>query len=250
MSYIQPPLITNNPFSPWAEGVYNTTRENLLGRSCDMDIGAGPFGKYTGLRSENKYVPLWVNYRGEFDPTASYFVNDVVRVLPGKDYWSAPIFPWVSTPTPDANKEMVGEVTLFGETVVYKTKYFVPIPGTYICVYPIPGLESQLLYVNRTTNGAIENAVYSYNDTLPAKVLANISYIRFWDVNYFPVWPEYPNIAELNNADMTKANGRYWDLMSLLPTSTYMCLDGVTTNAYTDTQEHPSGSANYTGSAP
>ena len=77
----------------------------------------------------------------------------------------------------------------------------------------------------------------------------NIHLIRFNNVNYFPCYPEMPERAYVNPADPVSLNGRYWELISLLPSVTYdSCTNTESSIELTDTQAFPSGSANYSGS--
>ena len=54
-----------------------------------------------------------------------------------------------------------------------------------------------------------------------------------------------PNIAVVNPYALTGSWGRYWDLLSLLPTKMNVCINGVSGIQYVDAENVPSGSMNY-----
>lgn len=54
-------------------------------------------------------------------------------------------------------------------------------------------------------------------------------YIRQTGVKYYPQWPEPSYVATVQSP-----NGRYWELISLLPTTQTMCEDGSAITAYVD----------------
>ena len=253
MSDIQLPLMTNDPFSQWATQVRDSVREGQFVRSSDMDVSTSPFGSYIGMRNDTKYYPLSMNYCGEFDMTASYQVNDVVRVLPNKKY----SYPWDSTPekdtdgTPgvlfpghDGTPYLTGNIG--GQFIIVGN--YIPVPGTYVCTTAVPGLAVFLNVAKRMHGGAgiIGSAAtthpLSYYDKL---IQANIMSMRFYNINYLPVYPEMPNPAYLDVNNLSKYEGRYWDLLSLAPRQVVNCVNGLTKVSYVDNSLIPSGSANY-----
>jgi hypothetical protein len=200
------------------------------------------------MRNEDKYVTLPMVYRGEWSPTASYNTNDVVRVFPSKSY----SLPWDSEPTTTIDNGVPYlEGTIQGIQIMVAK--FVPVPGTYVCTTPIPAFGytiSTLQAFGQDPSGytgVMIGTALAFS-SLDSFIQKNIRSFRFSDVNYFPVWPEYPDQAYINPSNLVSLKGRYWDLMSLLPSTMYVCENGATSVQYTDTQTIPSGSANYTGS--
>lgn len=253
MSNITPPLLNNDPFSKWGNSVRDAIHQTQIVRSTDVDISSSPFGTFIGLHNEEKYPTPHPIYKGEWNPMTSYEVNDVVRVLPGKSYdlnWDGAVDHLGIDPTfkvPLIHGKIAGV-----DIILYDYK---PVAGTYICTAPIPDFNYtiQTLRAFGYSDGVIGvtagvSAVNKSLSTYDQFVQDNINYLRFTNINYYPYWPEMPNQAVLDVYDVPKLVGRYWDLISLLPTNTYMCVDGSTTTAFSDSQLFPSGSANYTGS--
>jgi hypothetical protein len=258
MSFIRPLNPTNDPFSQWGSSIQTGIKEKSISVSTDFNIQSGPEGSHISLQQENKYTSNYMNYVGEWNPLSSYTINDVVRVLPNKDYYSG----WITNMTVTPNPPTVnGTYTIPNTNItinVYPMPYYVPIPGTYVCVANVPSFDTYYQILNSIAfkghqisgfGGDVStstiNSLYILQSYLP--------YIRFIDVNYFPVWPEKTFIAEIT-PDPTHgntfylANGRYWELMSLLPSSARSCINGINTNVFADMQTVPTGSANYTGS--
>lgn len=254
MSNINTPLLNNDPFSKWGNSVRDTIRETQIVRATDVDVSSSPYGTFVGLKNDTKYPTPTPVYRGEWNPMISYDINDIVRVLPGKTY----NLKWDTTPWEgiDVSGLYFDIGTPFYDGKISGIRFivpkFTPVAGTYICTSPVPDINYTITLLN-VLNANLPlpgylTAIGNLSDYSPeSAVYKNVNYLRFNDVNYYPVWPEMPNQAKLDN-DLKLLKGRYWDLMSLLPDQTFVCADGVTTAQYTDTQTIPSGSANYTGS--
>lgn len=90
--------------------------------------------------------------------------------------------------------------------------------GVWICVADIPDKAiSDVL----KTQGWVEGSVF----------------VRWTEVNYNPVYPEPPVTLQDITSTMNplqKAQIRYWELLSLLPIETKMCINGVESVAYVD----------------
>ena len=267
MSTIRPAQMTNDPFSVWANSIQDGLNEQKVSVSSDFIQKDGPSGKFISLHPKNKYVPNYTTYQGEWSPTSSYNVNDVVRVLPGKNYLAKPYINWtagpsyITSPIPlpplnnsfraDKGNVMVGKIEFIKGIItdVIMGNYY-PVPGTYICVSFVPGLDMQAAMV---TSANISEIVGSYDDTYNVfndpRFAANINYMRMNDVNYFPCWPEKPNIGYVDNLNLGMTDGRYWELISLLPSQIRVCTGGsAVSSSFADVAFIPSGSANYTGS--
>ena len=85
-------------------------------------------------------------------------------------------------------------------------------PGVWICVATVPSLD----FTEAADAAGIKRADYP-------------TYIRADVPDYFPQWPEPANLATVENPD-----GRYWELISLLPTTMVSCENGVEKTHYVD----------------
>ncbi len=279
MGDIRPALMTNDPFSYWARSVQEGIEQRQLAVSSDFLINSTPNGSHITLHPKLKYSPSYTSYDGEWHPTASYAPGDIIRVLPGRDYLgisgSNPhSIPWVTPPITTTVGSLLGNnlppspilntsspiltgffKMVFGNqtiTQLYFVPKYVPIPGTYVCTTTVPSLEMFLLLTRIQSGGCVVTTTYlsataPYSQLTPQQI-SNIYYFRMWDINYFPAWPELPTQAVVNPYSLLKTYGRYWDLMSLLPSTTFACSTAGAIIQFTDAQLIPSGSANYTGS--
>src|ERR1041385_5205696 len=102
--------LTKDPESSWASKVNSQSRANQLTTSSDFKITRSPYGTTIALKNEFKAGNAYMCFRDEYDPSKGYSINDVVQVLPNKDY-----------------------ADLDGNTVK-------AIPGTWICVVNVPSL--------------------------------------------------------------------------------------------------------------
>jgi hypothetical protein len=280
MSVLRPAQITNDASSVWMNAVQDNILEQRVSVSSDFLQTAGPTGKFISLNSKLRQRPNYMNYVGDWSPIDGYNIDDIVRVLPiSGSYLDSPHFPWatgyVKTPIIISSNTAVqlpnpsivgysaqeGVVKIIKPGLLLPTMIFpfilpnyYPIPGTYICVSNVPSLEfyGVALWhsVWETIGGNLFNTpssqtTYQTLQALPA-LLNSINYIRLWDVNYFPTWPEMTNTAIINPQALSGSWGRYWELISLLPTRMNIC--GKSGTSYVDSQTVPSGSANYTGS--
>lgn len=273
MSVLRPAQITNEPFSVWANSVQDSISDKQMSVSSDFIQCSGPNGKFISLHPQNKYNPTYMNYVGEWNVMDGYKVNDVVRVLPGKNYMATSSFPWyppqtipplipisqatlVDTPNPllpPSTMLYAGFIAPSEYTVIvpYYSPVYYPVPGTYICVSNVPSLYYAvfvwMMWFKTYAKAPSSQTSYQILLNYP-ELLSNINVARMWDVNYFPTWPEMPNVAVLNPKYLTQTWGRYWELMSLLPSKMYGCSGGYLHTMYVDQATTPSGSANYTGS--
>lgn len=259
MNPLRPAQITNDPFSTWANSIQDNITGNRVSVSSDFVNKSGPDGQFLSLHPKHKYTPNYTNYRGEWHPTGSYNPGDIVRVLPKRDYIGKAganphSLPWVDAPVIGTNSQggpnITGKVSfpsIVANWFEWEANYYIPIPGTYICETFVPSLELRQAFKGLDN---IFWAAYDFDNYTPREK-ALIPYVRFIDVNYYPVWPELPNRAYL---DMSAGNGngaygRYWALLSLMPHVVTSCQNGFKYNSYSDFQQVPSGSANYTGSS-
>ena len=272
MSVIRPAQLTNDASSVWMNSVQDGIAEHNMSVSSDFIQKTGPTGKFLSLHPRNKYASTFMNYTGEWDAMSGYSVNDVVRVLSNKDYvstsqscalnWKYPpqkISPMTDTngidfytdpPNPALNTAadawrgimQVQGVSLPDAGIVIP--YFYPMPGTYVCVSPVPSMDDAV--INVVLHGGPQGAFSSMTpyDNITDEGLAQIYSMRMWDVNYFPTWPELPNVADLNPHNLQTTWGRYWELLSLLPTVQRTCKNGEQVVTYVDADQVPTGSAN------
>ena len=248
-------LITNDPITPWANAVKDKLNESRPMRSGDFLTTSQIGGSHLSLHPKYKYAPNYMAYAGSWNWSDGYSVGDVVRVMPGDTSILFPPFVGgragiVAAPKPNAAVQRVygGRINVNGTEVPYIYGVFVPVPGTYICVANVPPLYFALAQNIQFGGGtSIATGIVSYGvaDNWTA---TNLPYIRFYDVNYVPVWPEMPITASLDRSNLAKARGRYWELLSTLPTTQHVCRNGVNTSIFVDSSTFPSGSDNYTGS--
>jgi hypothetical protein len=244
MNEIRPPLPTNDPFSAWATSVRDTVKAgSYSNKNNDLSINTTVNGTFLSLASSVKYVPTYTTYRGEWSPTSSYSVDDIVRVIPGNDYTSS--IPWASPPVRLTGTAaailgfnepvLTGELNINGTSVPYVTGEFTPSPGTYICVYNVP--DFNIVFAITTLMGETTVGLTADPDpldTYSSLVQANVNYFRFSNVNYNPIYPEPKALAVFNPADISKFKGRYWECLSLAPTTMSVCENGVAKTYYVD----------------
>jgi hypothetical protein len=191
-----------------------------------------------------------MNYRGEWNPAAAYGVNDVVRVLPGVSYKlpiSGTVTSLIDTGAP------VGVIPITsgnytaqnGGTVGVVARTDMPLPGSYICVCNVPSFATlaELTSINVIPSTAL---ILSSKQTALQPYYAFLNFLRLSDINYFPTWPELPDIAVFDPKDLSKTYGRYWELLSLLPTPQQVCRNGEQKTIYVDAEVSTSGSYLYT----
>jgi hypothetical protein len=281
MNFINDLKPTNDPFSYWGNAVKDTVRQNAVYPNSDFVSDSNFGGTFLELSSKYKYLQNPDTYTGEWDITGSYSVGDVVRVMPGKDYiWGdlknaansrSPGVTMATNPSPVtsvvAGSYAIGQLLLIGNYATATNNivmlYVKPIPGVYRCCSTIPSMFE--------VYDTIQNGGFTTN--INSNLFAGLTYflpppivpptvipfvgdsVRFFDVNYFPVWPELPNQAASNGKDFKGFNGRYWELLSLLPLTQTVrtCLNGVSsiTTTMIDSAQRPTGSyMNATGSFP
>jgi len=95
-------------------------------------------------------------------------------------------------------------------------------PGVWICVVNVP---------SQTFTDALTDAVDS------GTLAKYRRYLRSDLITYYPQWPEPNDIAKATDS-IDDANGRYWDLISLLPTKQSVCVNGVAKTFYVDSYEY------------
>ncbi len=258
---LRDPKLTNNPFSQWAGEIIDEITENKVGKSSDFSLKTGPAGSSIKLQQNIKYPETSTHYLGEWDITSGYLPGDIVRVLPNKIY----DLPWVGGPAINsfpvapykAFQTLGGAVKLNNGLILnnFISPYFVPLAGVYVCVAEVPAfdylalvsLESELDTNYHLAVNLLTTNTYSSYLGVPF-VFSNIPSIRFFDVNYYPIWPELPDLAKINynsqNRSFSEAKGRYWELISLLPTTSNQCIGKVTTVSFVDAQPFAANTAN------
>jgi hypothetical protein len=209
-------------------------------------------GASISVHPKFKYTPNFMNYVSEWDAAAAYGVNDVVRVMPGVEYklpMSASSTGAVPFPSPVGSVVVTSGYYMAqnGHQMAITSRVDKPLPGTYICVCNVPAFStlpelesinviSPTLHIPSSFNARADLAGY----------FAFLPYIRLTDINYFPAWPESSSIAVLNPDNLTKTRGRYWELLSLLPTPQQVCRNGEQKTIYVDAEVSTSGSYLYT----
>jgi hypothetical protein len=89
-------------------------------------------------------------------------------------------------------------------------------PGVFICVVNVPSLKFTNLFTGDRE--------------------AFKRYLRQDETDYFPQWPEPETKATLSAPD-----GRYWELISLLPMEVVSCENGIEKTQYVDATPKPEG---------
>lgn len=278
MGYIAELKPTNDPLSYWGNTVKDSIRSNTPVLSADFVGDASPGGTSIALAPKLRYPQQPDTYRGEWDITASYDVGDIVRVMPNRDYIYTDLAACADvtlstsdntqTPTTYPAGTVMSLIHPKGSSSPYMLALYIkPIPGVYRCCSPVPSMFG---YIDLYTNGNISAGGsvivgITYTATPSALTPAQLQTIngfglRFWDVNYFPVWPELPTRASIGDYGLPSgadnflgAKGRYWELISLMPSfhTWTTCKNGSKTilRYWADEQNKPTGSyLNATGS--
>jgi hypothetical protein len=265
---------TNDPMSYWGNSVKDSIRESNLVYTSDFVGDSSPGGQTLELAFKYKYPQSVDTYTGEWDITSSYNVGDIVRVMPDNDYiWGDLDFmPSVAmdittSPPSFASGYTTGQLLniIYTAGSVYESVtalYVKPIPGVYRCISTIPSMFYIYDSVGVGTLPSVLNVPLNVSYlSSPPSINTNLlpfigSTLRFWDVNYFPVWPELPNVASGSINSFNAFNGRYWDRIGGLPMGPQtigICNNGVnkTSTIYIDGFTRPTGSyMNATGSFP
>lgn len=228
-------LVTNDPFSYYANGVTDAINERTIIASTDVLATKTSRGTKFNIHPKFKLNPNYLSYVGDWNISGSYDVNDVVSVLDntlGDNVNKTPSellddqFNIFFKNGYTEKKEVIG--TDDGQTYIdYTGQYYYPdtspkagqfvnltvavlkkvldSPGTYVCVSPVPSLK-------------YENDLFAY-DVLGIGFISEenttlLPYIRLSGVNYEPIHPSLPNIAVLDAEDVVtgkaKAKGCYW----------------------------------------
>lgn len=258
---------SDDGFGQWSNSVKDMLRERTICKSSDILLHSANDGTSIQLHPRFKYPSVYMNYRGDWSPTSSYNVNDVVRVYPDRKYTYGSSFQVVvtneykdasvvvpprkppliigdTTFTQSAFASLGVYTTVAGKEVGFAARSDNPMPGTWICVAPIPSAFDEPELFSTTGIGGIN---YMPTTTTPMSAFSqfvqnNIQYMRLGNVNYSPEYPEWSNVAVLNRGDLSKSQGRYWELLSLPSTVTAACLSGKYVYTFIDNTQLPSGS--------
>lgn len=247
MSDLREVRTTNDPFTYWANSVKDTLREKNIAKSSDILLSSTNAGTYMSLHPKYKYSSPYMNYRGEWDASNSYSPNDVVRVLPNKQYKlpiTKIITSMVNISTPSFPVSVGDYAAANGKIIQVIFRGELPMAGSYICVSSVPSFTTlpELHSVNAIsfdTSGWLLSSDLLINRPIFKQFL---NYVRLGDINYWPIWPETSSVAVIDPEDLTKTRGRYWELISQLPTKTNMCTGGNVVVTYIDSGTAPSGS--------
>lgn len=234
MSYnTKEPLITNDPLSYYTKGVRNDINERTHIGTTDILVRKSSRGSQFSIHSKYKYNPNYLNYVGDWNISASYSPNDVVSVFNNK-------IGNVNTPEEEIldqiDEYFKGGVTKVEEHENYTTYFGVykfyksdgsedgdinttivipkilPVPGTYVCVSPVPRLDFLENLVHDIGNFTFTNPVFlpyvrinGTNEEVPKLI------------NYFPQYPEpeVTAILELDDPVHASSVGAYWRMLSL-----------------------------------
>jgi hypothetical protein len=283
MNFINDLKPTNDPLSYWGNAVKDTIRQNTLFPNSDFVSDSNFGGTSIELSSKFRYPQQPDTYKGEWNITSSYNIGDIVRVMPIKDYiWGdtgslkSICFELnfntenITDVDPPQNTYTPGQILIpsypkgANEVTNPYILYIKPIPGVYRCCYTVPPMfgYSDIILNNGFINSFPKIYPLVSRLTPPSHIgppyadaiIPNLgTLLRFWDVNYFPVWPELPTVAGYNGTDFKGFHGRYWELISLLPTyhTWTTCKHGVTKviRYWGDEENKPTGSyLNATGS--
>lgn len=241
---------SDDPSFAWSSKITDTVKQISPIKSFDFLTDAQVGGTHLRLHPKYKYNPNAMKYVGDWNPSASYDVGNVVSVYDNQQ-------PATTKITQDLNVFFGGSLSVFdedqfgypagllwdgvysneaGSTNIQMLK-ICPIPGTYVCVQTVPPLDflPQLILA-----GVLPDSFgFFSNANEPEARRQILQYCRLTDVNYFPIWPPLANNAVIDPAHMNLAVGNYWRLLSLSPTITRACTNGVANKAYTDNQLSP-----------
>lgn len=188
---------------------------------------------WSELPSKSRYYPSFVNIPQEYDRLSSYKVGDLVRVMPGVNYdypFSNPVKSNIDATSGISTPIVTG--TYRG--VIVSAYDSIPMPGVWCCVTSVPSFEFLVTFAQNNPEWT-NLAVFSTHTTVTVNNKNWIPNIRFYDVNYAPIWPELPKRAVKTSSDLKLAAGRYWELISLLPMEQKVCVNGKSKTVYIDT---------------
>ena len=188
----------------------------------------------------------------DYDIMAAYNVGDVVHVWNSIEY-KYPFDPRrnssYSTSTHIVGGTLISKYTgkLPNDYSQFATPNVIPTPGKWKCVSPVPSLNWMLfLYGYSILGDPLTQLQLLANGSVPQNRYNDIGrylkYIRLMDVNYLPTFPEPASKAYLDINNLSKAKGRYWELISIDDMGGYLaCSDGNVKDQYID-QLNNSGS--------
>ena len=220
-------LVTNNPFSYYANGVTDAVNERTVIASTDILATKTSKGTKFNIHPKFKSNPNYLRYVGDWNVSSSYDPNDVVSVFDDKE----------GDDTSKTGRERIkdqfnmffkGGVTSerLLEEYGYGKEDFIaygglyespssgvqftinipvplkpPVAGTYVCVFPIPSLTFTM---EAYANSIITNQFFDPRNPVMFQYLVDNA------VNYFPRWPELNIVPEPNLQVPSKARGCYW----------------------------------------
>jgi hypothetical protein len=236
--YIRPYPLSDN----------NDTFQHVIGRELNNSrIFAGrgiEIGKYNNgfmISVKRDYLNNKTVYRGEWDPTAEYFPNDIV-VVNGCNNYTDP------TNTGSVIPYDAGYPTSY--TGSYTKPYLAA--GAYVCVKYVPpsSLTSTLLLSTVAPNMSTWGG---FIDTEFAD-----GYRHYSNNVYYPIFPSIPTASQVQVAESagslswtTTANDTFWDPLSPCVVMT-QCVNGTETkilvSGYPNALSFDNGRLPYTGS--
>lgn len=206
---IRPTAYTHDPISSWANVLQrNINSHNVIGgNGVSVDRGSS----YTKISVANEADAERLQYRGEYDIDAEYFVNDVVFVNPNKTYYDS---------------GSASNIELDSSDVAGYDKC--PLaPGTYVAVQYVPPSFANEEYLSSRIVPQYAGGVLPYDIQTG---------IRLESYNiYYPVYPTIPSSYTSSVATTygfsTKTNQTYW--MPLAPMIRLnSCVNGTNSTTY------------------
>ena len=186
---IRPVAVTTDPITGWAKSIQNQHNANNLVAGSNVIFNRG--SNHTNISVDLGPEIEHLVYRGDFDITAEYKVNDVVRVFPTTQYY-------------DSGSKKNLEI----DTTATDGYTHCPItPGLYVCVTYVPPSYADTSY--------LDSINYQFT-TIPYELQNGI---RFYDKNvYYPIYPEIPSqytsSVDTGYGFQITANNTFWRALS------------------------------------
>ena len=199
--YIRERPLTNTPDSSFRNKITNQVNDNNLTSDNTLVVS-----KYTGgthISLPNDIDIDRMTWRGEFNISQSYTVNDVVFVSPNTVY------------------KNYNEATIeFGSTATADYTITPMALGSFVCVKNVPEGIWTSQYIESTIKPM-------YNGRVPYEIAQNY---RSYDHNiFYPIFPTIPTTDQIevevfNGAASITANNTYWiSLTGLSPIPMKVC---------------------------
>lgn len=210
MSNLRPVPITNHPADKWQNVVQRVVQSQHVkpGRGLRRSLATGDFTQLTAIPEADPVRMIW---RGDYDITGSYQVNDVIRVSPQIKY----VNPATGYELPIGGSHLEGYSTI-------------PLSmGLFVCVSYVPPAWANTTYFNH-------QILPQFQKNVPPDVGNSI---RWYQYNvYYPVYPEIPKalVKEINlgYGFTILANNTFWQALPYGAMPMTVCVDGEVKTYY------------------